>query len=172
MPPGQGVCVAIVAISRRVARPTRYARAASRWRSSSVRRSRCPASRQRRGRFSSIKVCDGLPLPAVQPAGQHQHHLQPGGVDREPQLISWAGANEVGRCVEEYGRVDCATLTLLRVRSIVGMNGNEIVAGEVSDDISASHHTSWGSSRNHVCIIKPGDRTTFRECHRANYSSA
>ena len=36
------------------------------------------------------QVRDGLPLPAVQPAGQHtQHHLQRRGVDHEPELISW-----------------------------------------------------------------------------------
>jgi hypothetical protein len=36
------------------------------------------------------QVGDGLPLPAVSPAGQHkQHHLQRGGVDHEPELISW-----------------------------------------------------------------------------------
>jgi hypothetical protein len=54
---------------------------------------------------------DGLPLPAVQPAGQrHQHDLQRGGVDHEPDLISWLArptsadswniSNDVDRCQE------------------------------------------------------------------------
>ena len=50
------------------------------------------------------QVRDGLPLPAVQPAGQHtQHHLQRRGVDHEPELISWAGPKDVGREMEHYG---------------------------------------------------------------------
>ena len=37
------------------------------------------------------QVCDGLPLPAIQPAGQHvQHDLQRRGVDHESELISRA----------------------------------------------------------------------------------
>lgn len=79
--------VAIVASSRKVARPTRCARAASRRRSSSVRRRRRSPRLQRRRRLSSIRVRDRLPLPAVQPAGEHaQHHLQRRGVDHEPEL--------------------------------------------------------------------------------------
>jgi len=50
------------------------------------------------------QVRDGLPLAAIQPSGQHhQHDLQRGGVDHEPDLISWLGANGVGRLVEHYG---------------------------------------------------------------------
>jgi len=42
-----------------------------------------------------------LPLPAVQPAGEHaQHHLQHGGVDHKPELISRAGLKDVGRAME------------------------------------------------------------------------
>ena len=36
------------------------------------------------------EVGDGLPLPAVQPTGQHtEHHMQRPEVDHEPELISW-----------------------------------------------------------------------------------
>jgi hypothetical protein len=81
--------VTIVAISRKAVRPTRYARAASRRRSSSVRRSRRIPSWRRRKPVLFNQVRDGLPLPAVQPAGQHaQHHLQRRGVDHESELIS------------------------------------------------------------------------------------
>ena len=49
------------------------------------------------------QVRDRLPLPAVQPAGQHaQHHLQRRGTDHEAQLISRAGRRNVGRAVEHY----------------------------------------------------------------------
>ena len=50
------------------------------------------------------QVRDRLPLPAIQPAGQHaQHHLQRRGVDHEAELISRAGLKAVGREVEHYG---------------------------------------------------------------------
>jgi hypothetical protein len=82
--------VAIVAISRKAVRPTRYARAASRRRSSSVRRRRWVPSWRRRSRFSSIRYVS-LPLPAVQPAGQHaQHDLQRRGVNHRVELTSRA----------------------------------------------------------------------------------
>ena len=52
--------------------------------------------------FDQVRDC--LPLPAVQPAGQHtQHHLQRRGVDHEPELISWAGLKDIGREMEHYG---------------------------------------------------------------------
>jgi hypothetical protein len=50
------------------------------------------------------QVRDGVPLPPVQPTGQHhQHHLQRGAVvtPREPYIV--AGAEEVGRRVEQDG---------------------------------------------------------------------
>jgi hypothetical protein len=47
--------VATVEISRKAARPTRYARAASRRRSSSLKRSRCFPSWRRKSPFSSIR---------------------------------------------------------------------------------------------------------------------
>ena len=51
------------------------------------------------------EVSDRLPLPAVQPAGQHaQHHLERHGVDHEAELISPVGLKVVGREVEHYGR--------------------------------------------------------------------
>ncbi len=35
------------------------------------------------------EMCDDVPLPAIQPAGQrHQHHLQRGEVDHEPERTS------------------------------------------------------------------------------------
>ena len=43
------------------------------------------------------QVGDRLPLPAIQPAGQHaQHHLQRRGVDHEVELISSARLTDVG----------------------------------------------------------------------------
>jgi len=40
---------------------------------------------------------DPLPLPAIQPAGEHiQHHLQRRGVDHEPELTSRPGWKDVG----------------------------------------------------------------------------
>ena len=49
------------------------------------------------------QVGDRLPLPAVQPAGQHaQHHLQRRGVDHGVELISPARLTDVGRVVEHY----------------------------------------------------------------------
>ena len=76
--------VTIVAISRNAARPTRYARTASRRRSSSRKRSRCFPKLAPQEPVLLDQVGDRLPLPAVQPAGQHaQHHLQRRGVDHE-----------------------------------------------------------------------------------------
>ena len=54
--------------------------------------------------FNEIR--DDLPLPPVQPAGQrHQHYLQRGGVNHEPELISWLARriSALGRLVEHYG---------------------------------------------------------------------
>jgi hypothetical protein len=65
-----GAGVTLVAISRNVRRPTRMARAASRCRSSSVKRRRRPPSFRRRTRFSSDQVRDRVPLPALQPASR------------------------------------------------------------------------------------------------------
>ena len=49
------------------------------------------------------QVRDSVPLPAIQPTGQHhQHHLERGRVDHEPDLISWL---DVGRLVEHNGVV-------------------------------------------------------------------
>jgi hypothetical protein len=43
------------------------------------------------------QVRDGLPLPAVQPAGQHaQHHLQRRGIDHESELTSRRDLKDVG----------------------------------------------------------------------------
>jgi hypothetical protein len=51
------------------------------------------------------QVRDRLPLPAVQPAGQHaQHDLQRRGVDHGVELISRAGLKDVGRVVEHCAR--------------------------------------------------------------------
>jgi hypothetical protein len=48
------------------------------------------------------QVRDGLPLPAVQPAGQnHKHHLPRSGVGHEPELIS---------CCRDGCRPSCGTL--------------------------------------------------------------
>ena len=50
------------------------------------------------------EVRNDLALSAVQPAGQRtEHHLQRHGVDHEPELISWADLNDIGRDVEHYG---------------------------------------------------------------------
>ena len=50
------------------------------------------------------QVRNRLPLPAVEPAGQHaQHHLQRRGVDHETDLISRGGLKAVGREMEHYG---------------------------------------------------------------------
>jgi hypothetical protein len=76
--------VAIVAISRKVARPTRCARAANRPRSASVSRSRRRAQLTSEKSVLLSQVGNGLPLPALKPAGQHpQHDLQHGNIDHD-----------------------------------------------------------------------------------------
>src|SRR2546425_5806582 len=78
-------CVRITLYDRRkAARPTRWARPASRRRSSSVNRKAPSAelSPQQAVLFDEIRKC--RPLAALQPAGQrHQHHLERGVVDHE-----------------------------------------------------------------------------------------
>jgi len=49
------------------------------------------------------QIRDRVPLPAIQPAGEHaQHHLQRRGVDHGVELVSRAGLKDVGRVVEHY----------------------------------------------------------------------
>jgi hypothetical protein len=60
------------------------------------------------------QVRDRLPLPAVQPAGEHaQHHLQRRGVDHGVELISRTGLKDVARVVEHYA-MDFSTGTTPR----------------------------------------------------------
>jgi hypothetical protein len=96
--------LAIVAISRKAARPTRYARAASSRRSSSVRRSRRLPSCRRRSRFSSRRQVISSRSRRSNPADHHaQHRLERHGGDHEAELISPVGLKAVGRVVEHYG---------------------------------------------------------------------
>jgi hypothetical protein len=80
--------VAIVAISRRAARPSRYARAASRRRVVRETQATVPKlTPQEPVLFDQVR--DRLALPTVEPASQHaQYDLQRGGVDHEALLIS------------------------------------------------------------------------------------
>ena len=68
----------------------------------------------RRSRFPR-SGSDRLPLPAIQPAGQHaQHHLQRRGVDHGVELMSSARQTDVGRAVEHYGVVTGPDFSLIR----------------------------------------------------------
>jgi len=54
---------------------------------------------------------NGMSLPAVQPPGEHhEHHLQRGPSRSQGRPDAIAGANDVGRVVEQYSRRLCPVL--------------------------------------------------------------
>src|SRR5687767_6236445 len=95
--------VAIVAISRKAARPTRRARAASRRRSVGETQSAGPKlTPEEPVLFDQVR--DRLPLSTVQPAGEHaQHHLKRRRIDHGAEITSQAKIKDVGRELEHYG---------------------------------------------------------------------